>query len=109
MIRSTRSLPFWSFTTLGSSEKRLALQEARRALKPGGELHVADWVRPSSLFFALAFHLVRLVDGYGRTADHAAGRLAGLIAGAGFGEVEERWRFNAGIGTIGVFRARKLG
>ncbi len=43
--------------------KRAALAEARRVLRPGGRMHVADWGRPRDPAMAAAFFALRLVDG----------------------------------------------
>jgi len=68
---------------LTHAQKIQALCEGRRVLRPGGWLHVADWNRPRRGILAMGFARVRLLDGYERTADHAAGRLGDLLAAYG--------------------------
>jgi ubiquinone/menaquinone biosynthesis C-methylase UbiE len=69
---------------LAPAGKAAALDEARRVLKPGGTLHVADWGRPQDPAMRVAFTLLQLVDGFATTRDHAAGRLPSIIESAGF-------------------------
>ena len=91
---------------LTPDEKRRALAEARRVLRPGGGLWVTDWTAPRGAA-AAGFWIVRLVDGLERTADHAAGRLDGFIEEAGFGKPEPLRRRELALGTITHYRAAK--
>jgi ubiquinone/menaquinone biosynthesis C-methylase UbiE len=86
-------------------DKRRALAEARRILKPGGRLHVADWGRPSDPLMSGAFFVAQAIDGFDRTADHRAGRLPAFIAAAGFESVERYGRFRTGFGVVDLLRA----
>jgi ubiquinone/menaquinone biosynthesis C-methylase UbiE len=81
--------------------KRTALAEARRVLRVGGRLHVADWGRPQDPVMHGAFFALRLVDGFATTRDHVAGALPSFIAQAGFvvgGTPVERFR--TGFGSL---------
>jgi ubiquinone/menaquinone biosynthesis C-methylase UbiE len=88
-------------------QKLEALSEANRVLRPGGSLHVADWTKPKPGLSALGFTLVRLLDGYDRTADHASGRLADFMQAAHFSPVECLQERHTWLGTLGFFRATK--
>src|SRR5690606_26445906 len=63
---------------LTHAQKVSALAQGCRALAPGGRLHIVDWTKPSGLA-AAGFLLVRALDGFERTADHAEGRLCQLV------------------------------
>lgn len=92
---------------LESSEKDRALREWHRVLVPGGRLHVLDWGRPRSALDRLRFVSVRIVDGFARTADHAAGRIAASIADAGFERIESRGRCPTWFGTLETLSASR--
>jgi ubiquinone/menaquinone biosynthesis C-methylase UbiE len=76
---------------LDPAAKRAALADARRVLRPGGLLHIADWGKPADPLVRAGFLLLQVVDGFPNTRDHAAGRLAAFVAEAGFADVAT-WR-----------------
>jgi len=88
-------------------QKMEALGEAYRVLRTGGCLHVGDWTKPKPGMPAWGFTLVRMLDGYERTADHAFGRVGDLIRAAGFDSVELVQERHAWLGTMGFLRAIK--
>lgn len=88
-----------------TAEKRDALTEARRVLKPGGWLHIADWGRPHDPLMSGAFFVAQAVDGFDRTRDHRAGRVPELIAEAGFGSVERYERLRTAFGSLDIWAA----
>lgn len=90
---------------LEPAAKAAALADCRRALRPGGRLHVADWGAPADPLQRLAFLGLQALDGFSNTRDHAAGRLAGLIAAAGFSAVTPRRRLRTVWGTLEVLEA----
>lgn len=91
---------------LAHEEKRRALAECHRVLRPGGELHVADWGRPQDALMWLASRALRLFDGTS-TIDNLEGRLPSLIGDAGFADVRERDRLRTVFGTLAFFSAQK--
>jgi len=101
--RVVSSLVFHHLTRDG---KRAALAEARRVLRPDGELHVADWGRPHDLVMRAAFLPVQLLDGFATTSDNVRGLLPELISAAGFAQVEETSRRRTVFGTLVLLRAR---
>jgi len=86
-------------------DKRAALAEVRRVLKPSGRLHVVDWGRPADPLMSATFFVAQAIDGFDRTADHRAGRLPAIIAEAGFGAVERYGGLRTGFGSIELLTA----
>ena len=95
------------FHHLTRENKLKTLAEVRRVLKPGGELHIADWGAPDNLLMRVGSFLVQKFDGAETTADSFGGLLPQFIAQMGFVFVEETLHFNSLFGTIRLLRARK--
>jgi SAM-dependent methyltransferase len=93
------------FHHLTSNGKRRTLAAVRRLLRPGGELHVADWGRAQDPLMRAAFLFVQLLDGFESTADNVRGHLAVLVEAAGFGSVAETDRLRTVLGTLSLLRA----
>lgn len=89
-----------------AEDKRAALAEMKRILKPGGHLHIADWGRPSDPLMSALFFVVQAIDGFDRTADHRAGRLPAFVTEAGFGTVERYGGLRTGFGSVELLTAR---
>jgi SAM-dependent methyltransferase len=92
---------------LGTAEKRAALAEAHRVLRPGGRLHVADWGAPQDALMGVAFFALRMLDGFEVTGAHARGELPALIEQAGFAEVRRRDRLRTAWGTLELLCAER--
>ena len=90
-------------------QKPRALSAVGSLLRPGGELHVLDWGRPQDPVMALAFLLVRLLDGFAPTRDNARGNLSTILREAGFIDVVETRNSRTLYGTLTHIRARRHG
>ena len=95
------------FHHLAGADKRRTAAEIARVLRPGGELHVADWGRPQDPLMRAAFGAVRLFDGIEPTRDNAAGALPGIFEDAGLEAAEQTTRFRTVFGTLALIRAHR--
>ena len=95
------------FHHLTRENKRRSLEEILRVLRPGGELHVADWGRAQNPLMRLAFLQVQFLDGFKTMAENVRGSLPILFAEGGFEEVAAPTRFATVYGTLSLYRASK--
>ena len=93
------------FHHLTSENKRRTLAKLREVLRPGGELHVADWGKPHNALMWVASLGIRWLDGGETTADNLNGRLVGLMEEAGFSTAEEAHQEMTMFGTLSLYRA----
>jgi ubiquinone/menaquinone biosynthesis C-methylase UbiE len=88
-------------------DKERTIAEIRRVLRPGGELHVADWGEPRSSREKVGAVAIRKFDGDEPTRDNLAGRLPELFEAGGLTEARERDRVPAPLGVISLYSARR--
>jgi len=95
------------FHHLNWDAKQRTAKEIFRILKPGGELHIADWGCPSNSFMRIAFYLIQMLDGFENTQDNVSGKLIILFKEAGFINVSSHKSFNTVFGTLTLYSATK--
>jgi ubiquinone/menaquinone biosynthesis C-methylase UbiE len=95
------------FHHLDPEPKRRTAREIARVLRTGGELHVADWGKPSDPIMAAAFLGIRLLDGFENTADNVNGDLPAIFEEAGLARAEQTDRLRTVLGTMALYRAEQ--
>ncbi|MCS7079892.1 MAG: class I SAM-dependent methyltransferase [Chloracidobacterium sp.] len=99
----TTSLMLHHLTT---PQKRQALAEIRRVLRPGGVLLAADYDAPRTWLEALAFLPIRFFDGFDATEANVQGQLPALMHAAGLKAVTVCAELPTAFGYITVWRAQ---
>lgn len=97
------------FHHLTWENKQRTARELFRVLKPGAELHVADWGYPTSMLMRGLFLSIQLLDGFKNTQDNVSGKLIELFQQAGFSEVAQRQTFGTIYGTMALYSAVRHG
>lgn len=100
-----RVLSSLMFHHLARENKQRALNETFRVLRPGGELHIVDFGKPHHAFANVISWFGRRLE---QAADNIEGRLPEMMRRAGFTQVEEPARFTTVVGTLSLYKARKL-
>jgi ubiquinone/menaquinone biosynthesis C-methylase UbiE len=88
-------------------DKERTIGEIARVLRPGGELHVADWGRPTTLAAKAGAVAIRRFDGDAPTRDNLAGRLPELFESGGLTDARERERIPTPMGVLSLYSARR--
>lgn len=107
--RFDRVLSSLFFHHLDDAARRATLAEIHRVLKPGGELHIADWGKAANPVMRFAFFGIQILDGFRTTASSVAGHLPRMMVETGFSEVAETRRLSTVFGTMNLYRAVKRG
>ncbi|MBN2027710.1 MAG: class I SAM-dependent methyltransferase [Actinobacteria bacterium] len=102
-----RVVSSYLFHHLTPENKRMTLAEVMRVLKPGGELHVADWGKPPNFPLRLAFFAVQLLDGFKTTSDSVRGMLPVYIEDAGYEGLETTRHIPTPLGSVFLYHASK--
>ncbi|MES1944503.1 type 11 methyltransferase [Salinisphaera sp. PC39] len=93
------------FHHLDQDGKQGTLNEIRRVLRPGGELHIADWGQPANALMRGLFFAIQLLDGFETTRDNVKGQLPTYLANAGLTAVSQQGQLNTIFGTLGFYSA----
>lgn len=102
-----RMLSTLVFHHLGPEALTEATAEISRILRPGGELHLADWAPPRGLVMTTLSWQVRLLDGVARTRPNFDGELPSLFEAAGLIEAERDDAIATAFGTLGLYAFRR--
>ncbi len=92
------------FHHLNREDKTLALKEIFRVLRPGGELHIADFGKPHN---ALMYLISQFARHFEEISDNIKGLLPEMFRNVGFADVEETAQYMTINGTLSLYRARK--
>ncbi len=95
------------FHHLTLAQKERTLSELLRVLKPGSELHIADWGEPNNLLMKILFYQVQFLDGFETTRENVNGMLPMLIRNTGYVEVQQHNEYNTMFGTLVLLSAKK--
>jgi ubiquinone/menaquinone biosynthesis C-methylase UbiE len=95
------------FHHLSWQDKKRTVAEVFRVLRPGGQLHVADWGKAGSIVMRVLFAFVQLLDGFSNTRDNVRGKLVELFEEEGFVDVTETTTFSTICGTMALYSAVK--
>lgn len=102
-----RCLSSLFFHHLNIENKEKTFREIYRILKPGGELHIADWGKPSNGLMRFLFYQIQLLDGFDNTTDNIKGILPELMKSVGFENVNVFEEISTIFGTMTLYSAAK--
>ncbi len=88
---------------LTAETKRKTLAEIRRVLRPGGQVHIADWGKAQDAVMRGAFFLIQLLDGFATTTDNVNGKIPEFLREAGLADVRETGRLRTVFGTLSLY------
>ena len=95
------------FHHLKPADKRRTAAEVARVLRPGGQLHVADFGPPGDPLMQAAFLTVRLFDGREETQEHLEGKLASIFEEGGLSAASTESSLRTFMGRLHLYRAHR--
>lgn len=96
------------FHHLTHDSKQQAFAHILRVLRPGGELHIADWGAPQNVLMRLLFFPVRVLDGFSNTRDNVRGQLPTMLRHTGATEISMHETFSTVFGSLTLLQCEKL-
>ena len=91
------------FHHLTWKDKVKTVNETFRVLKPGGELHIADWGQAQNTLMRGLFFFIQILDGIKNTQDNVSGKLIPLFEESGFIDVKQQNTFSTIFGTMSLY------
>ena len=88
-------------------EKAAGIAGMLAAVRPGGEIHIADYCRQPDWLMRQLFRTIQLLDGPTNTQPNADGKVEQLLATGGAVPVTPRTVVRTPTGAISLFRIRK--
>jgi ubiquinone/menaquinone biosynthesis C-methylase UbiE len=104
---ATKAVSSLVFHQVPLDEKRAGVAAMYAGLKPGGELHIADYGLQRTPLMRALFKQVQRLDGFENTTPNARGILPELIREVGFVDIEERQVIPTPTGSISLYFGRK--
>jgi ubiquinone/menaquinone biosynthesis C-methylase UbiE len=95
------------FHHLVIDQKISTIREVYRVLKPHGEIHVADWGKPTSCLMRILFYFIQILDGFESTKDNVQGLLPSIFKDCGFESQSLRNNISTILGTMALYSAIK--
>jgi ubiquinone/menaquinone biosynthesis C-methylase UbiE len=92
---------------LTAETKRRTLAEIHRVLRPGGQVHIADWGKAQDAVMRGAFFLIQLLDGFATTTDNVNGKIPQYLRDAGLADVRETSHLRTVFGTLSLYRGER--
>jgi ubiquinone/menaquinone biosynthesis C-methylase UbiE len=96
------------FHHLVPADKKRTVAEIRRVLRPGGELHVADFGAPANPLMRMLSLSIRLLDGAENTRENFAGVLPVLFGEGGLADARRCGEMSTIYGTLAFYSATRL-
>ena len=91
------------------TEKEAGIAAMARAVRPGGEVQIADFARQRSALMRILFNIVGRVDGLENTRPNAEGALERIIAGIDPSGAEPKLIVPTPLGEVSLFMWRTPG
>lgn len=95
------------FHQVPMAEKRAGFAAMFAALKPGGQLHIADYGEQRTAPMRALFRIIQALDGVENTEPNACGMLPQLMRETGFSDVVEYRVIPTPTGSISLYKATR--